>query len=271
MKYIFVLVLIIPFLAIASERHTTSSMSDVWTFAQMQSDKMKPESTLIVFDIDNTLIALDPDLGSDQWFTWQTGLIKANEKTNKLGRHQVAPNIEELFLLQFKFFAVFKTHPVEKNTAEIVNQFQNRKYSVIALTSRGPIYRSQTEMHLKNSNISFKTSSFGPAGGYASTFFPENISGAREISYMDGIAMGSGQNKGKVLSSLFAKTKTEFKSIIFVDDTLKNIENVEGELFKTVDLHTFYYTHEDSRVAAFNKDPSKAIKEWKAIKALIQP
>lgn len=82
--------------------------------------------------------------------------------------------------------------------------------------------------------------------------------------------MGSGQNKGKILKSILKKTGFKFKVVIFQDDTLKNIENMESELKDEIDLYTFYYTHELERVEKFNKDKSKASKEWQQLRPVIK-
>ena len=48
----------------------------------------------------------------------------------------------------------------------------------------------------------------------------------KEISYMKGILMTSGLNKGEMLKYILEKTNRSFDAIVFVDYTKKNIDAV---------------------------------------------
>ena len=47
--------------------------------------KSDPEHVLLVLDIDNTLLAMNQDLGSDQWFEWQRYLLDHEPRSNASG------------------------------------------------------------------------------------------------------------------------------------------------------------------------------------------
>ncbi len=265
MKYAIVLIFFYTNYALASERITTKTIDKLTQLVLEKKAEVGVENMLIVYDFDNTLMAMNQDIGSDQWFNWQSELLR-----DKKSKDCVAKTRGELFGLHYKIAALGSMHVVEPQLPKLVADFQQMKIKSIILTSRGGSLRNDVENELSEISLEFKSSAIGPDGGYPSTFLPSDLEQPREISYMDGIIMGSGQHKGKILKSVLKKTGVKFKVIIFVDDTLKNIENVENEFKSEVDLYTIHYTHELERVEKFNKDKTKANREWKKLKPVIQ-
>jgi len=251
----------------AAERVVTSSLSEVQSFIAKKADAkdgVGTDAILVVFDFDNTLMAMNSDLGSDQWYQWQSAVIKNGDK-----KQMMASNRAELFDLHYKLFALGHMHNVEKQTAAIVKQIQDMKIKTFILTSRGSELRNDTEIELDRGGMDFSASAPGPAGGYSEKFLPEGLENARPVSYQKGILMGSGQNKGLLLRWFLKKTGGVFKSIIVVDDTLKNIENIEAEYKEDKSVTLFYYTHEESRVKKFDADKTQVWREWKILKPVL--
>ncbi|MCC2677701.1 MAG: outer membrane protein [Pseudobdellovibrio sp.] len=248
----------------AAERVVTSSLAEVQSFVAKKVDAAGADAVLVVFDFDNTLMAMNNDLGSDQWYQWQSSVIKNGDK-----KQMMASNRSELFDLHYKLFALGDMHTVEKETSAIVKQIQGMKVKSFILTSRGSELRNDTEIELDRGAMDFSGTAPGPAGGYPERFLPEGIESARFVSYQKGILMGSGQNKGLLLKAFLKKTGSAFKSIIVVDDTLKNIENIEAEYKDDKSVTLFYYTHEEARVKKFETDKTQVWKEWKALKPVL--
>ena len=249
----------------SAERITTSQIQDVQEFVTQKKANLSAESVLVVYDFDNTLMAMNQDAGSDQWYHWQQTALKSGNKKEAWVSSQ-----SELYDLHYKLFALGQMHATEKETPAVVKAIQDMKIKSIVLTSRGDLYRNDVEIELDRIDTNFKASAIGPEGGYPGTFKPDGIENARLISFQDGIVMGSGQNKGQILKGILKKTGSQFKAIVFVDDTLKNIENVEKEYTGDKSVTTFYYTHEEARVKKFEKDKSQARAEWKILKPLLQ-
>lgn len=265
MKFAILLILISTDYAFASERINTKTFAGIQQLVSDKRTQVGAENLLVVYDFDNTLMAMNQDIGSDQWYNWQSELLQS-----KNSKDAIVKTRGELFDLHYKISALGKMHVVEAGIPQIVKGIQQMKIRSIVLTSRGPSLRNDIESELGDAELEFKSSAFGPDGGYPSTFLPEGLEGARDISFMDGIVMGSGQHKGKILSAVLKKTGAKFKVIIFVDDTLKNIENMEATLKDEAELYTFYYTHEQERVKKFQKDKSKARREWKDLKPVLK-
>lgn len=258
MKFAILLIFFYTNCALASKKIVTSSIDKIAQFIIEKKAEVGVDNILVVYDFDNTLMAMNQDIGSDQWYNWQSKLIAENQKS----KDRVAKTMDELLGINSKIFALGRMHLVEKQTSKVVKEIQQMKIKSIVLTSRGYGLRNDLETELATADLEFKTSAFGPEGGYASTFLPDELENPRRVSYMDGLVMGSGQNKGKILKNILKKTNSKFKLIILVDDTLKNIENTEAEFKDEVELLTFYYTHEEVRVEKFKKDKSKAQREW---------
>lgn len=249
----------------AAERITTKSLQDVQNYVSKKKNDNGAENILVIFDFDNTLMAMNQDLGSDQWYQWQSELLKVGNR-----KMAMVNNRAELFDLHYKLFALGKMHFVEKNTVQIVKDIQNMKIKSIVMTSRGYELRNDLETELAEGDLSFEKSAPGPEGGYAALFKPDGIENARAVSYQNGILMGSGQNKGKLLRAFLKKLNLKYKNIIFVDDTLKNIENVEKEYSEDSSVVVFYYTYEEERVKKFEKNKNQVLNEWKKVKPVIE-
>lgn len=280
---IFLALLSFEFSVIAGEIRKTPHFREVWIETQNALKKLKPEQILVVFDIDNTLLTMTSQIGSDQWYNWQAGLLKTKNLENAVGK-----NFDELFDAQDIIFALGQMHPPEPEIPDLVKEIQKSGVKTVILTSRGSQYRSVTEREFRRNHLDFTNSTFGPEKGYPSTYLPfdlqsGNLSGlkldkikelkaenVRPVSFTNGIFMGSGQHKGLMLKSLLHKTKAKFKKIIFIDDTEKNI-NAVFELLntKTVDVTALYYTQMESIVKDFeNGDKKLEIKAWQELQKL---
>ncbi len=68
--------------------YRTADFAEVGAAAEQYSHKLDPEQVLLVLDIDNTLLAMDTQLGSDQWFEWQKYLIDHEPSSKYLVRRR---------------------------------------------------------------------------------------------------------------------------------------------------------------------------------------
>ena len=248
------------------------------------------EDVLVVFDIDNTLLTMSQNFGSDQWFGWQSSNCFGNEK---LPEFCVADDFDELLDIQGQIFALSNMLPTEKAASQVVRDLQERGFTVILLTSRGPNFRNSTERALALNNFDLSKTPLvskapgASAKGFPSTYLPyflkspeksgltpEDLKKAgnkspRLASYMNGIFMTSGLHKGLMLKTLLAKTKRNFEAIVFADDHQKHTKAMQ-EIFgsaKGVNLTTFRYSKIDPQVKAFlASDKKDSIKAWETLK-----
>ena len=269
MKQIFAFALLaLTFNLYAGEALETNSVKEIEKKVLEKGKKYGVKNVLVVFDIDNTLMAMPQNFGADQWFGWQL----KNCMKKSAPDYCVANNFDELLDIQGKIFALSNMIPSEAETPAVVKNLQKKGYKFILLTSRGYTYRNSTERALKMNKMNFIGSSIGPAKGYAGTYKPDmGKKKARPVSFMNGVFMTSGLNKGIMLKSLLAKTKTKFKAIIFADDHKKHTVRMQAILGDTkgIDLTTYRYGAIDKTVKAFHASKKKESKAaWKSLNKL---
>lgn len=272
--------------AIGSEALETDSFRTIEKKVLAQGKKYGIKNVLAVFDIDNTVLAMAQNFGSDQWFGWQYD--------NCIGKKQtpdfcISNDFSKLLDVQGQIFALSNMHPTEQATVSVIKNLQKKGFKVILLTSRGPDFRNSTEKALANNGLRFVRSAIGPKKGYAGTYTPYSLKNfknfgltkndlqkmgnkpPRPVSYMNGIFMTSGLNKGIMLKTLLAKTNSNFKAIIFADDHLRHTKRMQSIMgaVKGVDVTTYRYSKIDSEVKAFKaSDKKEVISAWSKHKAM---
>jgi hypothetical protein len=233
----------------------TADLADITTDTLELIKKTAKENILVVFDIDNTLLAMEQGLGSDQWYEWQKELSQ-EDHCNPL-------NVGDRFAVQGAVYFASAMRRTQADGAAQVKAVQDMGVAVISLTSRGPDYQLATFRELRRNNFSFSYSAPGPAGGYEEPFIP--VENGRLSLYEDGVFLTAGQHKGEMLLALLNKTGARLPAVIvMVDDKQKNLDAVK-ETFSAlnVPVHAWRYTGEDQAVSNF--DPDTANIQWKSI------
>lgn len=275
-KNLFILLLlsILSINVYSDEALETNSFAEIDGKVTALNKKYGAENVLIVLDIDNTVLTMPQGFGSDQWFSWQYGDCIGKKP---LPKNCITSSVSELLDLQGRIFAVANMVPTEKRTIEFINKVQARNQKLILLTSRGPEFRDATMRSLKNVGLSFARSAIGPQSGYAATYEPYSLKNLeaygltkqdaeigklkkpRQVSYMNGVSMNSGQHKGIILKSLLHKTKHKTKAVVFVDDHKKHVERMQDIFGKNnpIEMVTYRYGKIDADVEAFNKNDKK--------------
>lgn len=213
------------------------------------------ENVLVVFDIDNTLLAMEQGLGSDQWYYWQKDLGMEDPCSPML--------VADRFAVQGAIFHASAMRPTQADAAEQVARVQRAGVRTIALTSRGSDYQLQTFRELRRAGISFWETALEPARGWPDSFVPEG--GSRPALYQDGVFLTAGQHKGVMLQALLDKTGTPAPAVIvMVDDKQENLDAVlEGFADSPAVVHAWRYTREDGEVETF--DAEEADRRWQQV------
>ncbi|MHC4848377.1 MAG: DUF2608 domain-containing protein [Planctomycetota bacterium] len=246
--------------------------NDFATIAKASHDlisKHGKTKVLLVFDIDNTLLTMDQDLGGDAWFNWQAGLLKTDPKSDLL----VARSFGGLLRVQGKLFSLSGMHPPEHRIPDDVRKLQNTGVKVIALTSRGPEFFSATMRVLKENAYDFGR------GGRGGTFLPETdglseeeikrfrMDRRRPVMHQSGVYLAAGQHKGAIVRSFWQAAERRYKAILFADDHKKHIDRVRDAFKESkVELRLFRYGRVDTQVRRFNEsDKSDVTAKWRKL------
>ena len=238
----------------------TADLADVAVDALGLAENVGEDRVLVVFDIDNTILAMEQGLGADQWYEWQKELAKND--------HCSVQNVGDRLAVQGALYFASAMRTTQADAASQVKSIQDRGIPVIVLTSRGADFRLQTFRELRRNGYSFSHSAIGPAGAYGQSFIP--VEDGRLSRYEDGVFMTAGQHKGQMLYALLQKTGTALPAVIvMVDDKQANLDAVK-ETFSAlgVPVHAWRYSGEDQNVESF--DPQRAHAEWKSIEAALR-
>jgi len=245
---------------------TAQTMTDVKLAADDLAAKHGPQNILVVFDVDDTLLALSGDVGGVAWWDWQDDLPDgAPEKLSFNKRLAVA---SAMFALTDMELAE------DEATINIFKHLIAQGTPVYALTARGPDNRDATMRELHDQGLDFTTAPecgpplcvkrgllggdeliaplarerFGFDAGAKTKDLgagPIKLSSRRDASVADGVMMVSGQNKGIMLRLLVDSLPRgdRPRAIIFVDDSAQNVANLKAASPAfTEDLRIFHYT-----------------------------
>jgi hypothetical protein len=245
----------------------TNSFNDVATLINQKAQLYGHNKVLVVVDIDNTLLTSESDLGGDIWYQWQRGSLEIKPREDQI----VACLFEDSISLLYELGPMQLTEP---ELPQIISTWQDQSLTVFALTSRSPKYRAATERELLRAGIDLSKTALSPEGQKV-PILRQSI--PREMSYMQGIMMTSGMNKGLMLNYMLETMQQHFDAIIFVDDSQKNIDNLYEE-YKTnsgLDMTLFHYTRiEEQRLLQNGKVLTQAqadlmAQQWSALSQLI--
>ena len=267
--------------ALAGEVRTTADLKDAAEVADRYVKQYGAEHVLLILDVDNTLLAMNQPLGSDQWFTWQENLLKTNPHSPYL----VADTFDGLLKAQGLLYKLGMMHPPQSDGPAIIARLQDQGIYTLVLTSRGDDFRDATERELSRNGFDFNRSAlpvkdvpggahlpYDPADPTAAGLTPEEVTAfqlgtPRPVSYGGGIYMVAGQNKGAMLLVLLPHVMTEVKAVVFADDNQRNIDRVYlATTARHIEATVFRYHREDANVRAFEHSGKwECIRHWRCV------
>lgn len=269
----------------AADYRETKDFADVARCVEAYVDQFGGEHVLFVADIDNTVLAMDQELGSDAWFEWQSYLL-AQEPDSP---HLVADNFDALLEAQGLLFTLGHMHPPQPEIPSLIRRVQESGVHTLLLTSRGPAFRPQTARELKRNGYDFARTALPTEGVPDDLFFPYDpqapeqvglprayaqacgLRDPKPISYDDGLLMTSGQHKGAMLRIMLHQADADIDAVVYVDDHGRHVGRIHDALSNLGMPGTvFHYQHEDVRVDRFrygDKQPVTAA--WRRLKRAI--
>ena len=282
MKFLLLSLVFASSLAFGSEALTTNSMNDVVAKIQEKAKAYGKENVLLVFDIDNTILTSNTDLGSDQWYSWQEEMILKDSNCSPVC---VAKDVNGLLDVQALLYTVGSMRPTEAELPAKLKAVQDSGIKVILLTSRGSEVRNLTEKAIAKNGYNFATSTLRASSDVPGTYLPydiknasasglsaadvqaSNLGAARAVSFMNGVYMTSGQNKGIMLKVLLAKYRMNPKAVVFADDLKKHTDRMQAIMGAATDLTTYRYGGVDAEVKRFvDGDKTAVTNKWIKLK-----
>ena len=210
--------------------------------------------TLLVLDIDDTLLTSDGFFGSDKWYEWQKTLPASDPRK--------VPCLFDVISLNYETGGQRATQP---DGPALVNAVQVDK---LLLTSRNPLYRGGTLRTLRDAGYALPAPLAGQADGSSWDFRKAPDAAPVRITYDQGVFMTTGQDKGLALLALLQRLHTRYDRVVLVDDGKKNIDNMQNALRKAgVDYLGLHYLRVDKSIAAADAQAGRA--GWQAWQRLL--
>ena len=275
-----------PLVASASHITDTDDFAEVVATALDYADQVGPERVLVVLDIDNTLLAMNRPLGSDQWFEWQRYLLEHHPNSSDC----VADSFEGLLEAQGLLYNLARMHPPQNDLPLLVRELQGRGIRTLVLTSRGPEFRIATERELRRNGYDFARSALRPHNVPDGNYLPYDLEDpeadgltkdelsdlglneAKPISYENGIMMTAGQNKGAMLLTMLHDTRDDFDAVVYDDDNIRHVAFVFGALTgRDREITAFHYTREEANMKEFQYGDKEDVTErWHKLNDVLE-
>lgn len=235
--------------AFGSQKYESSDFLESLRAALDLSRTSAASSVIVVYDIDNTLLRSTASLGSDQWFNWQTGLLSDPTALDR-SRYLVAADFPSLLAIQNALYEAGPMAPPDPTEPLIVRALQALGFRTMVLTSRDPSIRDATLRELRKNGYEFRD--MGPGKDLPAGFSGPN---GRLVTYVDGVCMTSGQDKGKCLLALGRELNIDLRQVVFLDDAGDKVQSVYSALDSGGrDVRAIRYGHEDIVVNDFKSD-----------------
>ena len=219
-----------------------SSTSDLRIVKDL-ADQLPRDSTLVVFDIDDTLLTTEKlgdgshaFYGGDRWYVWQSELDKSSE-------YKVGNCLIELITYNYRLLPMSAT---QADAPDIVRQIRSDK---LLLTSRGPANWDSTIRELRGAEYS----AIAPSVSMKDFDFMHTEGNRTDaVIFRDGIMMTSGFNKGHMLREILRRSGKTYANVILVDDTQRHIDRMRAELKNS---GTTFYGTRYTRIKDDDKNP----------------
>lgn len=256
----------------------TRDFNQVEQVTQEIFGNMNPEEVLVVFDIDNTLLRLHEDLGSEQWFMWQRELI--DKGTSELPA--VTNSVDNLLAVQTWIYNTMPMEVVAPQQRTWIRKLRNNGTSVISLTSRSLSVHEATIREIYNNSLPLSTADELGFEGEGQVYYPYRVDKPEEsgLSLEDivkfklnapkpalfdqGVFFTQGQHKGVMLKTLLARMARKFKAVVFIDDRQVHIDamRVMASLIPQNILSVHFNLSELWTIPFFEGTKSEAQQDW---------
>jgi len=284
-KSIRMLSLVFSILIIATQTFANSTIISAADFNHIKKlilQSKHPHHLLLALDDDDTLTMMPCPapthcqyLGGPSWYKWQSHL----PATSKQRIWKTYPQLLDIANLLYTMTAMTIDDPAIPSTLKTADKLG---VSTMVVTDRGYRMVHATENQFKKDNIFHlieKNTIETPTDhtSFPGFYFPKkwDKKSVRRVTYEHGTLYVAGQNKGEIIKQFLQKTNQSHRihEIIFVDDTMKNVEDVANAYKNDPSVHviSIHFTRMATIKAAFFKGKyakyyqAMANKQWYAI------
>jgi hypothetical protein len=196
--------------------------------------------TLILLDIDDTLLIPVQMLGCDEWFQCRLefhqsqGLSKNDSLEKSLAEWEAVRHLTKMEI-------------VEPGSEAVVAALQKQNYKVMGFTTQGLALATRTCQQLNEAGIDLACSAPSSCDHYLTV-------GEHGVLFRGGILFTSGSHKGKALFGFLDQLGYFPKRIVFINDKASHLRSVEETAQERgIEFIGLRYAYSDAKKAAFDK------------------
>lgn len=243
--------------AFASEISDIKKISDIKMNAALtEALSTYDEDTLVIFDLDNTVMMPNQYLGTHEWFDYLTKKYMDQEGLSKLAAGWKAR------IYWNKIQRIISLRLVEDDMKALIKDLQRRNFSIMGHTARSvtptderampyvPIFDTLRQLEEVNIDLSETT----PVNESVVVQTEEISEFVKPAVFSNGILFCENNDKGLALVKFFEITKKTPKKVIFFDDRIKNLESMKKALATVTNFYGIRYGGADTFVSSFNSD-----------------
>ncbi len=208
------------------------------------------DTTLLVVDLDNTLIECSTAFGSYQWASY---LIQKEMSDQGKSLSEV---LDEFVPYWEETQHQVEMQLIEKETSKWIASLKEEGQAIIALTGRSNYLVERTLYELKRNRLAFSPPSF-------KSLYP--FEALPQVGYQEGVLfVGPKNDKGTLLTHFLNNSDQSFEKVVFVDDQERYLEQCKTAVEKlSLDFVGMHFVALNEKVRAF--DYAKALEEQKLI------
>ncbi len=212
------------------------------------------KDTLLIFDLDNTVIMPTQMLGGEEWFDARvTHLVTHGTKQ----ADAIKQALTEWNAIQTATDVV----AVEADAPRLIALHQQAGTKTMGLTARPADLMAVTHKQMAKIKIQLGKSTISSA--------PFTVKGRDDAPFDTGIVfVGTSNKKGDILAKVLDKLALKPKKIVFVDNKLHHVQDVETALAgRGIEYVGCHLRASDAKIAAF--DPEIAAVQFEYFKSIL--
>lgn len=198
-------------------------------------------NTLVIVDIDDTLLIPVQTLGTDVWFCSRLSHHSKTQSDYALALDRALAEWEAVrHLTNVKI--------VEEGTQTILRHMQSQGVVIMGLTTQGLALATRTHMQLKSLGIELSLTPPSQDDFYF-------INGPHGVLYSHGILFTAGTSKGTALVKLLDQMNFHPDRVVFINDKLSHLKDLEKSVvMRNIEFIGLRYSFSDDRVANYSQE-----------------
>lgn len=199
------------------------------------------KDSIIILDIDDTLLVPKQMLGCDEWFQYR---VELHKKIGSTSRDAVEKALAEWEAIRH----LSQMELVEEECRDIIYDLQKQGFIVMGLSTQGLALATRTNLQLAELGINLATT----APSLEDIYFTNHHHG---VLFRGGILFTSGTSKADSLEKFCQRANLNPKKILFLNDKETHLKDVEQyTLRKGIEFIGLRYSFSDKRKSCFSKE-----------------